>query len=206
LGLLAGHYTFSGRSAVGTGVLIGEGCGLPSAGAFCGRETTIRIEVTKTGVALDLGSAGVIRVATQNGETTWPLRLGYWGGRPGFDVVMLGSRGVFELHQAEFVGTSRVLMTIYEDGRTFFQSADTGCMGNGLISAYRNRMDLYGFELEIRGCTGSFSYLNTDFEGLGLRESLTPWDYDFSVISLWLSTPPGAPSPAAITLWADPVD
>ena len=34
LGQLVGHFTMSGRTATGTGVLIGEGCALPSAGEF----------------------------------------------------------------------------------------------------------------------------------------------------------------------------
>ena len=182
--------------------MIGEACGLPSPGRFCGTETAVRIEVTKTGLLIDQGSSGVIRVATQNGETTWPLRLGYWGGQAGFDQVLPGA-GVYELHQAEFVRATRVFMTVYGDGRAFFQSAETGCTGNGTISGYLGqRFNLYAVELEIRGCTGSFSYLNTDFEGLATGESLTPWGYDFSVLSLWLSTRAGSPSPAAITLWA----
>lgn len=208
LGQLVGRFTFAGLNATGTGVLIGEGCALASAGRFCGTETAVRLEVTKAGTWIDQGSSGVIRVATASGETIWPLRLGYWGGRAGFDPSSSSSGGgPYELHQAEFVQASRVFLTGSGDGRLFFQSADTGCTGNLTISSYVNpSISLFNVEIEIRGCHGSFSYLNADFAGLMTKESLTPWGYDFSVLNMWLSTPAGAPSPAAITLWATPVE
>jgi hypothetical protein len=196
-----GTFSFSGQSATGTGVLIGEGCSPPAAARFCGGATPVRVEVTKVGSWIDQGSSGVIRVAAQEGELTWPLRLGYWGGRAGFDPGLRGT-GVYELHQAELVQTEPVFMTIYDDGRAFFQSGETGCTGNGRLSGYMNEdTNLYDVALEIRNCRGAFAHLNADFAGLATRESMTPWDYDFSVLRLWVSTPATAPSPAALTLW-----
>ncbi len=200
IGQLVGNFAFSANHALGTGVLIGETCAPPSARQFCGAETPIRIEVTKIGTLIDRGSSGVIRVAMQGGEAVWPVHLGYWGGIPGLDVFS-GYDGLFELHAAEFVGSSPVFMTVV-DGRAFFQSADTGCTGNGVFSPYLDH-NLYSVALEIRGCSDVFGHLNTDLEGLATRESLTPWGYDWSVLSLWLSTRPGSPSPAAISLWAE---
>lgn len=200
IGQLVGNFTFSANNALGTGVLIGETCGPPSPRQFCGAETPIRIEVTRIGSLIDQGSSGVVRVATQVGEVVWPVHLGYWGGIPGLDVVD-GYDGVFELHAAEFVRSSAVFMTVV-DGRAFFQSADTGCTGNGVFSPYLDH-NLYSVALEIRGCNGLLSHLNTNFEGLATRESLTPWGYDWAVLSIWLSTRPGVPSPTAISLWAE---
>jgi hypothetical protein len=204
VGLLVGGFTFSGRSAAGTGVLIGEGCAQPPASRFCGRETAVLIEVTKTGSWVDQGSSGVIRVATEGGAEVWPLRLAYYGGQAGLLGSMLDDiAGVYELHQAEFVQENPVYMTVDGDGRLSFQSSDTGCTGDGAISrGLAQDAYLYRVALEIEGCRSPFSHLNADFEGFSTLESLAPWDYDFSTLSVWLSTLAGATSPAAITFWA----
>jgi hypothetical protein len=164
-------------------------------------ETAVRIELTKDGLSVDRGSTGVIRVAAVNGEEVWPMRLAYWGGQAGFDgAVTVGyAPGVYKLRQAEFIQASDVLMTVYSDGRLFFQSAETGCTGNGAFSNYVGRG--INVQLKIEGCNASFGYLNADFEGLSTQESLTPWGYDFSVLNIRVSTPPGATVPAAITFW-----
>ena len=208
VGQLVGSFTLAGRAALGTGVLIGEGCGLASAGRFCGKDTAIRIELTKTGSTIDEGSSGVIRVATANGEEIWPLHIGYWGGRAGFDpaFALADLQGLYELHQAEFAQSGSVMMSVDSEGRLFFQSAQTGCTGNGAISRHLDRAaNLYDVQLKIEDCNDSFGYLNTDFEGLSTLESMTPWDYDFSVQRMWVSTTAGAASPAAITVWAGAV-
>ena len=203
LGQLVGTFTFAGSNAMGTGVLIGEACALPSAGRFCGAESEVRIELTRTSSLIDDGSSGVIRVATASGEETWNLNIGYWGGRAGFDPSFFAQlAALYELHQAELIQGGSVLMSVDGEGRLFFQSAETGCIGNGVVSNHLNqRANLYDVKLTLEACTGSFAYLNADFEGLSTLESLTPWDYDFSVLSMWVSTPAGAVSPAAISLW-----
>jgi hypothetical protein len=203
LGQMLGTFSFIGARAVGIGALIGEGCVLQSASRFCGRTTSIRIEVTKTGAWTDEGSLGVVRVATDNGEEVWPLHLAYWGGRAGFDPSFLTELGGFyELYQAEFVQDTKVIMSVDSEGRLFFQSVDIGCVGNGELSDYRNEdRNLYQVRLKIEGCNGSFIHLNADFEGLSTLESLTPWGYDFGILNFWVSTPTGAASPAAIAFW-----
>jgi hypothetical protein len=208
LGQLVGSLVSAGNEASGTAVFIGAGCGLASAGRFCGEETPVRLELTKTGSYVDEGSSGVIQVVTAGGEEVWPVHLGYWGGRAGFDPGLSPEdlHGLYALHQAEFAQDGSVIMSVGGEAQVFFQSAHTGCTGNGAISRYLDgTADVYNVTLRIEGCNGSFAYLNTDFEGLSTLESLTPWDYDFSVQRMWLSTAPGAASPAAITLWAGPV-
>jgi Domain of unknown function (DUF5666) len=200
LGLLVGDLIVRGSEASGTGVLIGEGCGLSPPGRFCGAGAAVNIELTKTGSLIDEGASGVITVTTNTGQESWPLRLGYWGGRPGFDPP-LNFAGLYEIHQAEFAQGDPVV-TMNVGSRLFFQSAQTGCTGNGTMSSHPGAsVDLYDVKLTIEGCNNSFSYLNTSFEGLSTLESLTPWDYDFSTLRMWLSTPADAASPAAITLW-----
>jgi hypothetical protein len=160
--------------------------------------------LTKTGSLIDEGSAGVIRVATENGEEIWPVRIGYWGGRPGFDPTWFSNlAGAYRLHQAEFVEPGTVYMIVYSDGRLFFQSAESGCIGNGALTPYdRNpHANLYSVALTIDGCNDSFRHLNANFEGLSSLESADPWAYDFSVLGLWVSTPRGVTRPAAITFW-----
>jgi hypothetical protein len=203
LGQMVGSFSFAGSQAPGMGALIGEGCALQSTDRFCGLETPVSIELTKTGTWIDQGSSGLIHVAPDKGEEIWPLRLGYWGGQAGFGPTFaLHLGGLYELHQAEFVQGSSVVMSVDSGGRLFFQSADTGCIGNGELSAHRNEhKNLYDVTLKIEGCNGSFVYLNADFEGLATLESVTPWAYDLGILNFWISTPASAPSPAAITFW-----
>ena len=208
LGQLVGRFT---SSTVGTGVLIGEGCALPSAGRFCRRGTPVHIELGATssgttdlfGRQVGAGGSGVIRVETESGEEVWPLDLGYSGSVAGFDYpsTLAELAGLYELHQAEFAYDSRVIMSVDSEGRLFFQSVATGCIGNGVISTHLKTVNLYDVKLKLEACSGSFAYLNADYEGLSTLESLTPWGYDYSVLSMWVSTVTGATTPTAITFW-----
>jgi hypothetical protein len=203
LGQLVGSFSRMEDTAEGAGVIIGEGCGLSQGGRFCGRETPIRIELNKTGALIDQGASGVITVGTDGGEETWPVNVGYWGGRAGFDPNRLNLAGVLKMHQAEFTQGLTVMMTIGAGYRLFFQSPETGCTGNGEIGWHGDgSLDVYDVTLTIGGCNAAFAYLNSDFEGLATVESIVPWDYDYSVLRMWVSARAGAAIPAAITLWA----
>jgi len=201
---MIGSFAVTGRQASGSGVLIGEACALPSAGRFCGTRAPVRIELTKTGAWIDEGASGLVRVTTSGGEQVWPLHIGYWGGRAGFDPSLLSLlEMLYHVHQAEFSLNVGTPMTIDGEGRLFFQSAETGCTGNGALSPdHAGALNLYRVALKIESCNGAFGYLNADFEGLSTLESLTPWDYDYSVLRIWVSTPADAPSPAAISFWS----
>lgn len=204
LGQLVGSFTATRQLALGTGVLIGETCAPSSPGRFCGAATEVRIELVKTSSTID-GAAGVIRVGTDDGEQVWPLRTGYWGGRAGFDAGNIGSLvGVYELQQAELIRYGNVTMSVDGQSRLFFQHSQTGCVGNGAISSHgEGAQNLYNVTLKIEGCGAPFGYLNADFLGLSTLESRTPWDYDVSVLRIWVSTPPGAAVPAAISFWGE---
>jgi hypothetical protein len=200
LGQLVGTLKVTGGRAYGTGVIIGEGCAL-SVTRFCGTASSIRIDLA---VADVLPAAGSIRVATNGGEELWSVQLGYWGGRGGFDPNS-SIQGLYDVHQVEFARAGPVVMSIDRDGRMFFQSAETGCTGNGTIVHHEGAEDLYDVTLTIAGCNNPFAHLNADFEGLSTPGSMTPWDYDGSVHRMWLSTRAGSALPAAITLWASAV-
>lgn len=203
LGQLVGHFSFEGNQASGDGVLFGEACALAGAGRFCGKATPFRIDVTKQGIWDDQGSAGVIRVETDSGVEIWPVALGYSGGRAGFDPIGLEVlAGLYELNQAEFTSQGKVVMSVDTTGQFFFQSAESGCVGNGVLSEYQGKIaNLYEVRLRLDSCTGAFAYLNAEYEGLATLESLTPWSYDLSVLPMWLSTDPGVDTPAAFSLW-----
>jgi len=206
LGQLVGMITLSGQEAVGRGVLIGEGCGLPSRSRFCGVATPVTIPMTRTGRGINRGASGDIHATVGDTEETWPVEIGPLTGRPGFDPSFLGEGGgggLWTIYQAEFAQNEAVVLSIDGDRRLYFQSAQTGCTGNGLIGPHAdNAWNLYDISLSINGCSDPFNHLNAEFEGLATQESLTPWDYDFSVLSMWLSTDANASPPAAITLWA----
>ena len=189
-----------GPIGLGVGVLIGEDCAGPDPARFCGRRLPVEIEVSKNAGSAP-GATGVVRVATDQGEETWELRLGYWGGRSGFDPV-LAVAGTYEIGRTEMVGGAAVTLTVDGAGRVFFQNPLSTCVGDGTVGAPIANVNLRNVRLTITNCDAAFDYLNADYEGLALIESATPWDYDLSILRMWLSTAPDAPHAAAISLWS----
>lgn len=191
-----------GPRGVGVGVLIGEDCAGPAPERFCGRRSPARLEITRD--PQSVASTGVLRVETAEGEEVWPVTLGYWGGRSGFDPIQYVA-GTYELAQTELVRGAVIRTTVDGLGRMFFQNPENSCIGNGRIGDMVGGVSVWDVRLTIDGCNAEFAYLNGDFQGLAHIESYTPWGYDWSILRLWLSTEEGAPSAAAISLWGQEI-
>lgn len=188
------------NSASGTGVMIGQGCSVP--GRFCGKAAPSEITLTVT-AADPLRPTGVLLAAVDGGEEVWTLDLGYWGGTASFDGgwPIQTMQGLYELAH-----DPAAVMTVDAAGRLFFQSAASGCIGNGVIEQRRDgARNLYDVALTVAGCSAEHASSNADYTGIATVEAHAPWDYFGFGFRMWLSTPPDAGAPAALTLWLPPV-
>lgn len=217
LGQVIGTIDFAALSATGNAVLIGENCGLASPRPFCGRAQPVRIELQQ--LVTEVHSSGNIswpgwritgslRFATPAGEQNWPLEIRRLGEFGGFMPSHLeGLDGLVTITYAEFAQGSPVYMTVDGSNRLSFQSAETGCIGNGDIGPHADpAINLYRVTLRIDACREPFTHLNADFTGLAEYEPVYGWGYDYdsdALLRIWVSTSDGAQRPVALSFWAE---
>jgi len=87
----------------------------------------------------------------------------------------------------------------------FFQSASSGCTGNGQLRPHLDgAVNVYDVSLTVSGCNAPYVHLNGAFEGLATTSPGSKWDYD-DFLRMWLSQQnpdvSGA-SPPVLTTWA----
>jgi hypothetical protein len=208
VGVLAMGDAAAGR-APGAGIVIGQDCGSAEPSRFCAQTASWEVSLTTSGPYIDGGAEGPLVVHTSVGDEVWAIDTGYWGGRSGFGEsvgsIQLPSPGVFSERDATFARGGEVIVNLDAAGLFFFQSAETGCTGNGALRPYEAAVprNLYRIELMIASCRSPLEHLNAAFEGLSTFEGADPWDYGLErVFKMWLSSNPGAPAPAALTLRA----
>ncbi len=98
-----------------------------------------------------------------------------------------------------------MIVSVDPDGTLFFQSATSGCTGNGTVAPHLDgEFNVYDVELTLASCSGSYAYLNGVYEGLATTTPSSYWDYD-SLLRAWLSKQEGSPAQAAVTLLARPL-
>jgi hypothetical protein len=197
---LVATVTTAGSRASGTGSVIGQRCSSPLASRFCGIATPARIDLIGL-YGPDPTSRGEITITTAARTEIWWLRLGYWGGRPpqATSFPLATTRGHYRETLAEFAAADAVIINL-DAGRFFFQSSDTGCVGNGTLSAPYADLPILRAELTIDGCIGARMPLNAQFVGLAIFEAITPYDFEPWGPKLWLSASGG--SPVGLTTFA----
>jgi hypothetical protein len=61
----------------------------------------------------------------------------------------------------------------------FFQSAHSGCIGNGTLAPHLDgEFAIFDVTLTIASCNAPYNYLNGEFEGLATTNASSIWDYD----------------------------
>ena len=188
-------------SAVGAGILIGERCRSTADGHFCNGGVPAELDLTTLGERLLEG-----RLIHQAGD---------WVGEAGLEVFMSWPSDSYLVEKASFenvVGAYRealadfaqagdVISTVDGAGRWFFQSAHTGCTGNGTLSPHGDgALNVYEVELLIEGCDADYDYLNRSYLGLATRSIGDYWEWGDWLV-FFLSSPVGEPDPVALTLW-----
>jgi len=192
----------SGRNqAIGSGIIIGERCASPHSVRFCSETASADISL-----AADVDNLhGEIRVVTGDGNESWSLDLGAWRNYYVLDAKPEYLAGQYEEAVAEFSLEGDTVMTVNRAGQLFFQSAHSGCTGNGTLATHANgAFNVYDVTLDLENCSPPHVHLNGTFEGFATETPSSYWNYDF-LLRIWLSTPDGAPSRAAVTMLGNPV-
>jgi hypothetical protein len=192
---LVGSLSVSGDRARGAGLILGQQCDSAAHSPFCDAPASADMSMSLTpGIVAGINVQdieGQIQAAASSGSETWLLHLSPWGPFQPLTV----SKAQFKELLAEFASGGDTVIVFDDTGAMFFQSAHSGCVGNGMIS---NSVAT----LTIDNCNGAFAYLNGEYSGLATSESSSLWDYD-SLLRVWLSKSPGAATPAALTMLAE---
>jgi hypothetical protein len=189
----------------GSGLILGEECAINAASRFCGQPAPAELSATvqlSTDGTRSADLQGSILVTTSSGTETWLLNLGLWSD-PAL-ATSAGASGQYNELLAEFASAGDVITNIDSSGKVFFQSASSGCVGNGaLVPHLGGAADTYDVTLMMQNCAGAYAYLNGQYDGLALDTASSYWDYD-SLLRMWLSKSTGETPPAALTMLEEP--
>jgi hypothetical protein len=191
-----GHVTWNGDSGNGVGTIIGESCVLPADGRWCGVVAAADLTLEH----VDSRLVGELRVDTPRGAESWPIQFAPWSIYYGHIAAAGRPSGVLTEQFAPFAKEGTVVVNVDDSGRFFFQSAATGCTGNGSFAPHADgRFAVFDVTLTIESCNAVYADFNREFQGLGTTTQSSYWDYDSSSVML-LSTPPGTRSAALMLL------
>ena len=195
-----GEVSAQGQEVSGSGLVIGQRCALPASERFCDEPAPAEVRLT---VASD-EALGHIEVTTRNGIEIWQLDLQAWSNYYELPARHEYLSGQFQEELAEFAQDGDTILSIDDAGQLFFQSAKSGCTGNGIASPHADgNVNVYDVALTIASCDAPFMHLNGEFEGLATTTPGSYWDYD-SLLRVWLSTSDPSAPPQAVTMLATP--
>jgi hypothetical protein len=193
---LVGTFYVQEGLALGSGVIIGQGCATATPIRFCGDTASAEISLRVDPEIVQ----GEIQVTTRAGEETWLLDL---GDQSNYYVLSADPQylaGQYQEALAEFNVGADMIISVDSDGRLFFQSAPSSCVANGTLAPHPDgSFNVYDVELTLESCTGAYAYLNGAYEGFATTTPSSYWNYDF-LLRAWLSKPDGASPAAAVTL------
>ena len=192
----------------GDGLVFGQQCAASDPIRFCGEIGQANINISIAVVSPDTPAViqGTILVTASAGTETWSLDMysfsNYYVDLP---ATQAGLEGQYQEQLADFALSGDTIIKIDAMGMLSFQSASSGCTGNGQVRPHLNgAVNVYDVSLTISGCNATYNYLNSTFKGLATLSPSDEWDYD-SNLRMWLSQPnpdvSGA-SPPALTTWA----
>lgn len=189
--------------ADGTGVLIGERCPTPDTGRFCRGGVHAEVTLARLGNQVLQGSL-IVHNAPDEGHENWGISMNWptdtyelRKAEPG------GEQGTYWEALADFAHAGDVVHSIDAEGRWFFQSAHTGCTGNGrLVPHADGERNVYDAELTIDGCDADHAYLNRTLTGLATR-SFDDWEWWGDWLVFFLSSPADEQQPIALTMWGE---
>ncbi|HWZ64034.1 MAG TPA: hypothetical protein VNX02_13505 [Steroidobacteraceae bacterium] len=190
----------------GDGLVFGQQCAASDPIRFCAEIGHASISIAVASVDIPAVIQGNILVTTSAGTETWSLDMysfsNYYVDLP---ATQGGLEGQYQEELADFALSGDTIIKIDAAGVLFFQSASSGCTGNGQVRPHLNgAVNVYDVSLTISGCNAPYKYLDSTFDGLATSSPSDEWDYD-SNLRMWLSQPNpdvSGPSPPALTMWA----
>lgn len=187
----------------GDGLVYGQQCGASDPIRFCAEIGHANISIsTVDNFAVIRGN---ILVTTSAGSETWSLDMhsfsNYYVDLP----ASQGAAGNYQEELADFALSGDTIVSVDAAGVLSFQSASSGCTGNGQLRPHLNgAVNVYDVTLTISACNEQYSYLNSTFAGLATTSPSDEWNYDGN-LRMWLSQPDpdvSGASPPALTTWA----
>ena len=197
---LVGTFYLQGGLALGSGVVIGQGCATSTPIRFCGDTASAEISLRVDAQTVQ----GEIQVTTRAGEETWLVDLGDQSNYYVLSAAQMYLTGQYQELIAEFNVGADMIISIDSDGRLFFQSAPSSCVANGTLAPHLDgSFNVYDVEITLESCTGAYAYLNGVYEGFATTTPSNYWNYD-ALLRVWVSRRDAAPQ-AALTLLGLPV-
>ena len=197
-----GNLEVHADQAFGSGVIIGQQCAPPSdRSGYCGENASAEIQLAHYATpAAEIGIKGEIQVTANDTTEIWSVDLQPFGNDSELRARLESVQGTYQEVLAEFALDGDTIISVNLAGLLFFQSAHSGCMGNGTLAPHLDgEFDIYDVALVIESCNVPYDYLNGEFVGLATITPSSVWDYD-SLLRTWLSRKDGAQSPAAVTM------
>jgi len=171
----------------GDGLVFGQECAAPNAIRFCAEVGHASMSIAVESAELQGQIQGQISVTTSAGTETWSLDLGSWANYYTVPVTQGGLAGQYQEELAEFSISGDAMIGIAADGSLSFQSAGSGCMGQGQSRPHLDgSVSVYDVSLSISGCQAPYDYLNGTYSGLASISPSDYWDYD-ELLRMWLS-------------------
>jgi len=193
--LIIAQLESDGDQTLGTGTAMGQHCAL-FPGPFCAAPAPVELQITDTTQGYLYSD---VRVLTASGIEAWALASSWPTSTYLEPATIQFAAGQYEETLAEFGQQERVTINVDDDGTIFFQSATTGCVGNGELAPHQDgEFNVYDATLTIENCTGAYAYLNSELEGIANRSIgiCSSW------LVIWLASPDDQLSPVAVTMWA----
>ena len=195
---LVGTVAVLGSGGVGSGQVVGQGCAQSPSARFCVETPSAEISITFYSDYVE----GEIDVTSSAGSETWLIGAGAWNWYS-YPAEVTQLAGQYTEVLAEFAADDTVVVNVDRAGRLFFQSALSGCTGNGRLAAHLDgRFDVYDAVLVIENCIAPYGHLNGEYDGFSVTTPSNYWHYDF-LLRTWL-TKRGAGANVALTLLALP--
>lgn len=173
----------------GADLIFGQGCSAPWVAPmiFCGAAGH-----ANPNMAIVSGNIQGEILVTMPGpggfeRDTWTLELGPWANSYDQPATLGALAGQYKEVLADFAQNGDTIINIDADGKISFQSAGSGCTGNGGLESHLDgAVNVYDVVLTISGCQPPFDYLNADFYGLATTGPSTVWENDV-LLQMWLT-------------------
>jgi hypothetical protein len=171
----------------GDGLVFGQECAALNAIGFCAEVGHASISIAVESADSPGHIQGQISVTTSAGTETWSLDLGSWANYYTLPSTQGGLAGRYQEELAEFSIGGDAIISIAADGSLSFQSAGSGCMGQGQSRPHLDgSVSVYDVSLSISGCEAPYDYLNGMYGGLASSSPSDYWNYD-ELLRMWLS-------------------
>ena len=193
-----GHLEFTDGQAYGTGLVHTQGCDQTGASTVCGGAVPAEVAITTATRNLLLGEI------TLSGGEVWSFQMGW-------PTITYLEPAALEFASGQYTevlakAAYEAVITVDSGGRLFFQSPESGCVGNGTLAPHGDgTFNVYNVALRVENCASGYESSNGEFQGLATRTIGGAWDYWGDWLVAWLSSPETAQVQQAFVMWGSKI-